>query len=404
MQVVVVHTDLRAYWVPRLKALRKAMAVAGDELHVREIGGTGTPYSFIKVNEVREAWRILLPEGDLRQMPGRHMAGAVEQDLNKLRPDVVMAGGIAFPSGAAAVRWARINRRPVIIFDNVRPQDVPRSWVVEWVKRRFYSNVDAMLIPAESHRQGFVDWGVRRDRLFFGLNVVDNEHFSMRAEKTRRASERIRHERGLPDQFFLCVGRHIAIKNWKACIEAYADYRIRCEQRPWDLVLVGDGPEHKNLKEYVAAKGIRGVLLPGVVVGDELSELYGLAEALVMPSLGETWGLVVNEAMASRLPVLVSNQCGCYHTLVREGENGWSFPPHDVEALRNLMIALSSLPDAQRRDMGKCSSEIISHWGLEQFVHGAMEAIDSVKDVRRGFTTALDRLLISLWNGRYRPV
>lgn len=404
MRVVMVHTDFRLYWPPRLRAFQNAMACIGGEVHIWEVAGAGTPYTFASTNVSEELWKVLIPQGDLREMSGSRMARTVEKNLNSLCPDIVMAGGIAYPSGAAAVRWARRNNRPVIVFDNVRPQDVPRSWAVEWVKRQIYRNVDAMLIPAESHIQGFSEWGVQRDRLFFGLNVVDNDHFSMRAERARKSEARIRSEIDLPDRFFLGVGRHIAQKNWKTCIDAYANYRAQCAQNPWGMVLVGDGPEQENLKKHVVASGVEGIQFPGVVVGDDLCDLYGLANALVLPSLGETWGLVVNEAMASRLPVLVSNECGCCQTLVREGENGWSFSPNDVESLMNLMMDFSSMSDSRRLDMGRCSAGIVSKWGLDRFVQGAMEAIEAVSGVRRGFTGALEHLVISLWNGRFRPV
>lgn len=371
-----------------------------------EIAGKGSPYTFdTKVHSDEHlSWCVLFPEGDLVRMQGREMAKAVEQKLKELGPDVVMAGGIAFSSGAAAVRWARQNRRGVIIFDNVRGEDVPRSALTEFVKHRLYANVDAMLIPAESHIRSFVQWGVPRTQLYFGLNVVDNAVFSFRTAVFRPSTEEFRRRNGLPLRFFLGVGRQVAKKNWLMCLEAYRHYRHHCPVCPWGLVLVGDGPERKELEVMIRDRAIPDVQLPGPIHGDALIAYYAAAGALVLPSLyGETWGLVVNEAMACGLPVLVSEQCGCAETLVHNGINGWRFSPDRPEELTEHMLQISGLSDQDYQKMVSASQELIRPWGIERFVEGAMAAIDACRDVTRGFTSRFDRLLISLWNGRFRP-
>src|SRR5207247_1792609 len=75
---------------------------------------------------------------------------------------------------------------------------------------------------------------------------------------------------------------------------------------------------------------------------DELPLYYARAKCFVLPSISEPWGLVVNEAMASSLPVLVSNRCGCAMDLVRHGRNGFVFNPLNVRSLANLFVEVSS--------------------------------------------------------------
>jgi len=89
----------------------------------------------------------------------------------------------------------------------------------------------------------------------------------------------------------------------------------------------------------------------------------------------DPWGLVVNEGMASGLPVIVSKGCGCAKTLVQEGENGWTFEPGDVETLTKLMLQVSSISQDKVKQMGKRSEEIIADWSLDRFVEGVLEAI-----------------------------
>jgi glycosyltransferase involved in cell wall biosynthesis len=394
------------YWPPRLLALSRSLRTRGDKLDVIEIAGSGSPYDVVSPDRTERELNpsVLFPKGDLRRMPGRVMAKAVERKLDELEPDIVLAGAIAFPSGAAAVRWSRRNRRRVIIFDDARSEDVPRSRLVELVKRHIYANVDAILIPAESHVSSYVHWGISRERMYFGLNVVDNHFFSSRADALRPHACEFRRDKGLPERFFLGVGRHVEKKNWTMCLEAYRRYRLRSRESWWGLVLVGDGPERIRLEERIRGQSIPDVYLPGAVAGDDLVSHYVAAGALVLPSLhGETWGLVVNEAMACGLPVLVSNQCGCVETLVQDGVNGWRFSPADPDELTAKMLQMSGLSDEEHSRMARASEDIIGSWGLERFVEGATTAIDACKQVNRGFVSLFDRLLVSAWNGRFRP-
>jgi glycosyltransferase involved in cell wall biosynthesis len=114
---------------------------------------------------------------------------------------------------------------------------------------------------------------------------------------------------------------------------------------------------------------------------DEIPSYYSSAKALILPSRSETWGLVVNEAMAAGLPVIVSQRCGCADDLVTEGDNGWVFDPDAPTALTNILLKLDRLSDEQVRRMGDRSRAIIENWSLNRFAvaleQAAMRAADS---------------------------
>jgi glycosyltransferase involved in cell wall biosynthesis len=134
-----------------------------------------------------------------------------------------------------------------------------------------------------------------------------------------------------------------------------------------------------------------------------LCGFYALAGCLVLPSHAETWGLVVNEALACGLPVLVSRQCGCAETLVKPGTNGWIFDSRDADGLAALMGRIASLSDKERAAMSGASRAMVSDWGLERFAQGAWEAVQMCRNVTRGFASPIDRAVLRLWKGRYRP-
>jgi glycosyltransferase involved in cell wall biosynthesis len=148
-------------------------------------------------------------------------------------------------------------------------------------------------------------------------------------------------------------------------------------------VLVGDGPLRGELEAQVARLGLdSAVQFPGFRQYDELPPYYGLAEAFILPSTHEQWGLVVNEAMAAGLPVLVSERCGCTPDLVAEGENGTTFDPYDAAAIAE---ALRALPDDEekRRAMGRDSRERIRAWTPETFARNLGAAAERARAAGR---------------------
>jgi glycosyltransferase involved in cell wall biosynthesis len=103
--------------------------------------------------------------------------------------------------------------------------------------------------------------------------------------------------------------------------------------------------------------------------------------------------------MASGLPVIVSKGCGAAKTLVREGENGWTFEPGDDKTLTKLMIRASSLPSDALKEMGRKSQSIVSEWSLDRFTDGVLKAIEIPRRPPAGL---ISDILTKLWKGRVR--
>jgi glycosyltransferase involved in cell wall biosynthesis len=135
------------------------------------------------------------------------------------------------------------------------------------------------------------------------------------------------------------------------------------------------------------------VVMPGFKQYSELPIYYGLAKAFVHASTTEQWGLVVNEAMASGLPVLVSSRCGCATDLVTEDVNGFLFDPYDVHGLARRMVDICRLTDAQRSAMGRESKRIIAQWGPERFASGFRAAAEKALEVGPKSGGLIERIL-----------
>ncbi len=151
-------------------------------------------------------------------------------------------------------------------------------------------------------------------------------------------------------------------------------YRRQIGTGAWDLVVLGDGPERGKVEQRRAALGLEGsVHLPGFKQYPDLPTYYGLARGFILPSTSEQWGLVVNEAMASGLPALVSHACGSAE-LVRDGESGYRFDPESVADVARAMVELTR--DGQRGlAMGAAAREAAERVSPAQFAKGLAQAI-----------------------------
>ncbi len=149
--------------------------------------------------------------------------------------------------------------------------------------------------------------------------------------------------------------------------------QLRPSATPPQLVIVGDGEEMESLRRRVLDSGSTDVRFAGFRNQGELPRFFDLASVFVLPSQHEAWGLIVNEAMAAGLPVIVSDDMGCAVDLVRNGENGFVYPFGDIPALSNALHAVLQPGAAER--MGRASAERIAHWSYREDLDGVKAAL-----------------------------
>jgi 1,2-diacylglycerol 3-alpha-glucosyltransferase len=134
------------------------------------------------------------------------------------------------------------------------------------------------------------------------------------------------------------------------------------------------------------------VHLPGFKPYDQLPVYYALANAFVHASTTEQWGLVVNEAIASGLPVIVSNRCGCVPELVNG--NGSTFDPTNENELATQLVEMAALPDQERKDLGDNSYKIAANFAPERFGEGLERAASMAMGVPQKRLGIIDRALL----------
>lgn len=324
----------------------------------------------------------------------RSTAPAYAALMERVSPDVVVAGGY-FDRHSCGALFSYARRRPAtlkLLWHSSAAHDHARQWWRErlksWVVRRF----DGALVAGTPHGRYIRHLGMAGERLCVSGECIDNEYFARGAEHARSTTG-IRAAMGLPERYFLYVGRFVAKKNLPALLRAFELYRSRRRAGAWSLVLAGDGPEAGALRQIARERDLP-VIFAGNRQVHELPAFYGLAGCLVLPSLSEPWGLVVNESLASGTPVLISDRCGCAEDLVVEGRNGFCFAPDDVETLAGLMEQMS----AGRLDlqaMGMRGRELVAAFSPRKFAERSAAHMLKLREQRTACTGAAERVAVS---------
>jgi 1,2-diacylglycerol 3-alpha-glucosyltransferase len=373
-------------------------------LTVIEFSSVDDTYAWSEVDGAPNFARLtLFRDEDVDRKRRSEVERRVRAALAEADPDVVAIPGWSHPGALSALLWCLRNGRPAVLMSDSGMHDVARRRAREATKRRVVRLFGGGVVAGARHRAYACALGVSAATLFDGYDVVDNVHFARGARQARLSDRRWRDRLGLPERFFLASGRFVAKKNLVRLIDAYANYRRRSGGDAWPLVLLGDGELRAELENRIGRAGLAGnVVLAGFRQYHELPAWYGLASAFVHASTTEQWGLVVNEAMASGLPVLVSERCGCAHDLVKDGSNGFTFDPYDVDELAGLMQHLAALTDERRRAMGRASQTIVAGWGPDRFADGLMRAVEAAASRPPPQTAWFDHAL--LWALARRPL
>jgi 1,2-diacylglycerol 3-alpha-glucosyltransferase len=377
LRAAVLFHRIGPYHFARLRAASSVFHLAAIE-YLKE----DSTYAWDEVSGSNGFTRVTLDCG-LGSLPARQIACAMHDALSRVRPQVVAIPGWSDGASLAALNWCQRHRIPAIVMSETTAWDGPRQLHREWVKRQLVSGFQAGLVGGNLHRKYLATLGVPPENAFLGYDAVDNHYFAERTKDARTRSSEIRSSYGLPQQYFLASARFVEAKNLNRLLKAYHHYRqLANNESVWDLVLLGDGPLRDSLCSLRSTLGLEPhVLMPGFKQYHDLPAYYGLASAFVHASSTEPWGLVVNEAMAASLPVLVSNRCGCAYDLVQEGRNGFTFDAYDVELLARLMYRLSLMPKHQLDQLGTNSSEAIKKWGLGLFEEGLSHAVQKAMEV-----------------------
>ena len=383
MKISCLEPALAPYSIPRFRALQSLRR--GDTVELMALGATERIHEWqVEKSDLGFEYLEAFPGQTAEQIDPKTLATRVTRWLDDSDPQAVVITGYYCAAMRAAARWAKRHRRVSIFLGDSHWDDRPRTAIKEalkgwWVRRHY----DAAFAAGERTSAYLIRLGLSRERIWTGYDVTDNQVFADGAVAARSQGDSLRKRLGLPERYFLFVGRFAPEKNLPRLLEAYAKYRTAEGPRAWGLVLVGGGPQESLLRAH--ALTLSGVVFSGFQQWHTVSSYYGLASCLVLPSISETWGLVVNEAMAAGLPVLVSHRCGCTPELVRSSVNGYVFDPFDIERMAQLMGNMSS----ERVDvntMGDASKRIVALYTPETWAQTLADCIEQTLIYKQAHT------------------
>lgn len=287
------------------------------------------------------------------------------------KQDAVLVFGWALFSNWLVVLAALLSGTPILLCgESPMSHEISKSGVSKTFRRfllkRLFAVIDGFMYIGSENRKFYQSYGVPADKLFFSPYAVDNErHY--RACQLLQSSDTESSPRSDAERdsvIILFVGKLIEKKRPMDLLKAFHLLQQQRPGKPHALWFVGDGQQRNELEAYVETHHVSDVKFWGFQNQTALPRFYFSADIFVLPSgYGETWGLVVNEAMCYGKPVVVSDRVGCGSDLVTP-DNGFRFPFGDVTRLVECLSILVR-DDERRGKFGNKSLDIIRNFSQE---------------------------------------
>lgn len=299
----------------------------------------------------------------------------IVRELLKRRPEVLVVAGWSTFAAQVALVWALLRRVPYVVSMESHDAEPRAGWrrelkrcVLPWLLTRAAS----VLVTGSLARRYAESFGVAPDRIGVWANTIDVEAVAAEVERLRLRRAELRAGLGIASDevAVLCAARLVPEKGLDTLAAA-------AEGLPGVRVLVaGEGPERRTLESRA------GLSLLGSLDAAALREAYAAADVFALLSRREPWGVVVNEAAASGLPLLLSDRVGAAADLLRPGENGELVPADDIPAARAALERLAADPVLRAR-YGERSRAIVSGWGYEPSVASFLAAVRTADDTHQ---------------------
>ncbi len=277
--------------------------------------------------------------------------------LLKNKPDVLVS---LYAEPVFLIGWflARLQGAKTVFWCQVTMDRwVKRARWKDAVKRVIFPKLDATLGSGEDSRAFAMRYGISSEKAMCLPHSIDVIHYAEGSAQARLERDFLRSDMGLEGIVFIYVGRFWWGKGIIHLLDAFEQVQNQSEFAV-SLLLVGDGPGEGELKQQCVDRGIKNVLFAGFKQKPDLPAFYAMSDVFVFPTLGDPYGLVVDEAMACSLPVISTSSAGEIRDRIEDGINGYIVPPENGPALAERMLELTRNAELRER-MGACSYEKI---------------------------------------------
>jgi glycosyltransferase involved in cell wall biosynthesis len=290
--------------------------------------------------------------------------------LDRGRYDVVIVGGWSLMATQLAIVWARTHRVPYLLISENHNREPRPQWVravKSLVLRHVVPPAAGHLVTGTLAREHQLAYGARAERIAIWPNTVDVEAYARRIDALRPARAELRASFGVDPgaTVVLHVGRLIPEKGPDDLLDAVARATSFGEVR-LHLLMVGDGPMDDQLRARAAELSVSATFT-GLLEGDRLLEAYAAADVFALLSRRETWGIVVNEAAAAGLPLVLTDRVGASADLLHDDVNGLTVRSGDRDGQAAALARLARDPEL-RETFGRRSRELVAPMTYEASV------------------------------------
>ena len=258
--------------------------------------------------------------------------------IKKENADVVIVHGWAYLSNWIIFLFSFLFKSRIWIRgESPLNQELKKSKKTLFIKNIVFKHflfkiIDKFLYIGKQNKDFYTYYGVDEKDLIFAPYAVNNDYFESEYKKYKDKTPELKKEFNIPNNNIVLIssGKYIEKKRPLDILEAFK----RQQNDNISLILVGEGHLREQMEEKIKNENIRNVTLTGFVNQSQISKYYCVADTFILAStLGETWGLVVNEAMNFGLPIIVSDTPGSAYDLIIPNKNGFIFKTGDINEL-----------------------------------------------------------------------
>jgi glycosyltransferase involved in cell wall biosynthesis len=375
------------YYTPLLQHLARiapgqveVLYCSGELASSHSQAGFGVPYRWDL--PLLEGYRHRFLENRAKHPSTSTFGGLDNPELGRLIASraysAVVVNGWHFKSAWRTIFACWRNRIPVLVRSDshLRGHMTLKKWGKWPLYRSFIPHIDGCLAAGSWSSDYFEKYGASRDHIFQIPHCVDNRRFEHEMIRLRPEREQLRRQWEIPIDatVYLFAGKFVPVKRPSDFVDAIGRSST---SRPRIVgLMAGDGPMRGQCEEQARNTGAP-VRFAGFLNQSRIAEAYAVADALVLPSKTETWGLVVNEAMASGLPCIVSDQVGCGPDVIDRGVTGDVHAMGDVEALSQLMVQYAD--PGRLAAMGQEAKRKIGSYSVPAAAEALLRAVEAVR-------------------------
>ncbi|MBN1694077.1 glycosyltransferase family 4 protein [candidate division WOR-3 bacterium] len=359
-RIAFIHEEVDAYRITFFEKLYRSRNIRPTVFYCEKAhphrGGRLTLGKSFQFSEILPGSQIKIPflEREIKYNP------RIWKRLSEGSFDYIIVGGYYHITMLLSILWALIHSVPYAIISESHLLNRRNIWksLLKRLLLPFIIKHAAFLLPlGKLQAEYLIQYGAKAKDMYYFPNTSDVNFFTVESDKHRNRKKELKKELGIKSKYVvLYVGRLTKEKGLFTLLKAFKEIKRSYDNAT--LLIIGEGRLRNALENFINKKEIDNVLFKGFIENKKLPRYYAVSDVFVLPSRNEPWGVVVTEAMASALPLILSDKVGCRRDLLKVGKNGFCFEKDDPRQLASYIERFLENP-ASIKKMGNDSRNII---------------------------------------------